>query len=122
MMTQVKRKIPSQSRPGARAAGAPAAALLIGTRKGAFILRGEKSRRSWKLVGPIFLGHIVHHLVSDPRDGRTLLMAAKTGHLGPTIFRSTDFGRTWKEAKAPPAFPKTNDGKDGRAVDHVFWL
>ncbi|MEW6543105.1 MAG: glycosyl hydrolase [Nitrospirota bacterium] len=97
-------------------------ALLIGTRKGAFIVRGDKARRTWKLSAPIFLGHIVHHLVQDPRDGRTMLMAARTGHLGPTIFRSTDFGRTWKEAKKPPAFPKVPEGQNGRVVDHVFWL
>jgi hypothetical protein len=50
--------------------------------------------------GPHFLGHTISHLVLDPRDGRTLLAAAKTGHLGPTIFRSTDLGRTWKEASS----------------------
>ena len=58
----------------------------------------------------------------DPRDGRTLLAAAKTGHLGPTVFRSTDFGRTWKEATRPPAFPKAPEGQTGRVVDHTFWL
>ena len=97
-------------------------ALLIGTRKGAFILRGDRSRRTWKLSAPIFLGHIVHHLVLDPRDGRTMLMAARTGHLGPTVFRSKDFGKTWKEAQTPPAFPKVPEGQKGRVVDHVFWL
>src|SRR6266487_2502894 len=85
-------------------------ALLIGTRKGAFILRGDRSRRTWKLSAPIFLGHIVHHLVLDPRDGRTMLMAARTGHLGPTVFRSADAGKTWKEAQTPPAFPKVPEG------------
>ena len=85
-------------------------ALLIGTRKGAFILRGDRTRRTWKLSAPIFLGHIVHHVVLDPRDRRTMLMAARTGHLGPTVFRSTDFGKTWKEAKKPPAFPKVAGG------------
>ncbi len=97
-------------------------ALLIGTRKGAFILRDDRTRRTWKLSAPMFLGHIVHHLVLDPRDRRTILMAARTGHLGPTVFRSTDFGKTWKEAKTPPAFPKTLEGRNGRVVDHVFWL
>lgn len=52
--------------------------LLIGTRKGAWILRSE-DRSDWSLEGPIFLGQIVHHLVLDPRDGRTAMMAAKTG-------------------------------------------
>ena len=96
--------------------------LLVGTRKGAFLYRGDAARRRWRLDGPHFLGSIVHHLVLDPRDGRTLLMAARTGHLGPTIFRSTDRGRTWTEAKRPPAFPKAPEGGSGRAVDHVFWL
>ena len=96
--------------------------LLVGTRNGAFILRGDASRRTWTLTGPIFLGHVVHHLVLDPRDGRTLLMAARTGHLGPTVFRSTDFGKSWKEAERPPAFRKAGEGEQGRVVDHVFWL
>jgi len=95
--------------------------LLVGTRKGAWIYRSDDQRRHWRVQGPIFLGHIVNHLVSDPRDGRTLLMAAKTGHLGPTIFRSTDDGETWTEAARPPAFPKS-EGDRGRAVDHTFWL
>ena len=96
--------------------------LLIGTRKGAFILRGDRARRSWTLSPPTFLGQIVHHLILDPRDRRTMLMAARTGHLGPTVFRSTDRGKTWKESKVPPAFPKAPDGEKGRVVDHVFWL
>ena len=70
----------------------------------------------------MFLGHTVHHLVLDPRDGRTMLMAARTGHLGPTVFRSSDGGRAWTEAAAPPAFPKTAEGQKGLVVDHVFWL
>lgn len=97
-------------------------ALLIATKKGAFILKSDSKRRQWQLTGPSFLGHIVHHVVLDPRDGRTLLLAAKTGHLGPTVFRSTNFGKTWKEAERPPAFPKAPEGQKGLAVDHVFWL
>ncbi len=111
-----------KSSPTSPKPGAGPVALLIGTRKGAFILRSDQSRRAWKLSAPMFLGHIVHHLVPDPRDRRTILMAARTGHLGPTVFRSTDFGKTWKEAKTPPAFPKAPEGQKGRVVDHVFWL
>ena len=96
--------------------------LLVATRKGAFILTSDPARRRWKTAGPMFLGHTVHHCVLDPRDRRTLLLAARTGHLGPTVFRSLDMGRTWKEAARPPAFPKAADGQKGRVVDHVFWL
>jgi photosystem II stability/assembly factor-like uncharacterized protein len=95
--------------------------LMVGTRKGAWLFHGDGSRKSWRIDGPHFLGHIFNHIVLDPRDRRTLLAAAKTGHLGPTIFRSTDRGKTWKEAARPPAFAKVADGQ-GRAVDHTFWL
>lgn len=132
-MRQVKRKSGSKSQPIGRGASSayqssqprPATgsmALLVGSRKGAFILRGDRSRRTWKLSAPILLGNIVHHLVLDSRDGRTMLMAGRTGHLGPTIFRSTDFGKTWKEARKPPAFPRAAEGQKGLVVDHVFWL
>ena len=96
--------------------------LLIGTRKGAFMLHGNQSRRAWRLSGPQFLGHIIHHIVLDPRDGRTIVMAARTGHLGPTILRSDDRGTTWQEAKSPPAFPKAAPGERGLVVEHTFWL
>jgi len=96
--------------------------VLVATRKGAWLLHGDAARKTWRVDGPHFLGHIVNHLVLDPRDGRTLLAAAKTGHLGPTIFRSADRGRTWKEATQPPAFAMAPDGEKGRTVDHTFWL
>jgi hypothetical protein len=96
--------------------------VLVATRKGAWLYHGDAARRNWRTDGPHFLGHVINHLVLDPRDGRTLLAAAKTGHLGPTVFRSTDLGRTWKEATRPPAFAKAANGQTGRAVDHTFWL
>ena len=102
--------------------GARAIVALVATRKGAWLFHSDSSRQHWRANGPHFLGHIVSHLVLDPRDGRTLLAAAKTGHLGPTLFRSTDLGTTWAEAPQPPAFARAADGKDGRSVDHSFWL
>jgi photosystem II stability/assembly factor-like uncharacterized protein len=96
--------------------------LLVGSRKGAFILQPEPKRAAWRVTGPHFLGQAVHHIVLDPRDGRTLLCTARAGHLGPTVFRSTNRGRSWKEAATPPAFPKAKPGESGLAVDHVFWL
>ncbi|MEJ6001108.1 WD40/YVTN/BNR-like repeat-containing protein [Paucibacter soli] len=97
--------------------------LLVATRKGAWLFHSDARRKTWTADGPHFLGHTISHLQLDPRDGRTLLAAAKTGHLGPTIFRSTNLGRSWKEAQQPPAFAQTSaDGLPGRAVDHVFWL
>ena len=96
--------------------------LLLATRKGAWLYHGDAARSAWRSDGPHFLGHVISHLQLDPRDGRTLLAAAKTGHLGPTIFRSTDLGRSWLEAARPPAFAAAGPGDAGRAVDHSFWL
>ncbi|MCP5236906.1 MAG: glycosyl hydrolase [Zoogloeaceae bacterium] len=96
-------------------------ALLVATRKGAWIFHDEGAGQGWRADGPHFLGHVISHLVLDPRDRRTLLAAARTGHLGPTVFRSTDWGKTWQEAERPPAF-RPEPGAAGRAVDHVFWL
>jgi photosystem II stability/assembly factor-like uncharacterized protein len=104
------------ARPVAAARRGPT--LWVATRKGLWTLGADPTRRTWKLGGPHFLGHIVHHAQLDPRDGKTLLAAARTGHLGPTIFRSTDRGRSWKEAARPPAF----EPDAGRTVDHTFWL
>jgi hypothetical protein len=107
---------------GARARPKRRMLLLVATRKGAWLYHGDTARKTWRAEGPHFLGHVISHVVLDPRDGRTLLAAAKTGHLGPTVFRSTNLGRTWKEAGRPPAFAKAADGEPGRAVDHTFWL
>ena len=96
--------------------------VLVATRKGAWLYHSDAQRRTWRVDGPHFLGHIINHLVLDPRDGRTLLAAAKTGHLGPTIFRSTDLGASWKEAAKPPAFAAAKNGLKARSVDHTFWL
>src|SRR5512132_1782492 len=85
--------------------------LMVATRKGAWLYHGDAARRTWRADGPHFLGHIVQHVVLDPRDGKTLLASAKTGHLGPTVFRSTNLGRSWKEAARPPAFPKAAKGE-----------
>jgi photosystem II stability/assembly factor-like uncharacterized protein len=94
--------------------------LLLGTRKGAFWLAADADRASWSITGPMFLGHVIQHVVLDPRDRRTLLVASRTGHLGPTVFRSTDLGATWSEAARPPAF--TTGERLGRSLRSVFWL
>ena len=108
----------------ARASSAPRGRLLllVSTRKGAFFLRADSARNRFRLDGPHFLGNVIHHAVLDPRDRKTILMAARTGHLGPTVFRSTDLGKTWEEAARPPRFPKAAEGERARAVDHVFWV
>src|SRR5690348_14083861 len=94
----------------------------VSTRKGLWILEADSRRRRWRMDGPHFLGNVVHHAVVDPRDRRTLLAAVKAGHLGHTIYRSEDLGRSWQESSRPPAFEKAADGTVGESVGHVFWL
>jgi photosystem II stability/assembly factor-like uncharacterized protein len=71
--------------------------ILAGTRKGLFVLRGDESRRAWKLEAPLLPGWEVMHAVRDPRDGT---LYACTNHMvyGPNVHRSSDEGRTWEHA------------------------
>jgi hypothetical protein len=94
--------------------------LLLGTRKGLWTLTPDAGRGTWALSEPTWLGHVIHHVVADPRDPSVILAAARTGHLGPTVFRSKDRGTTWSEATTPPQFPAGDPL--GRAVNRVFWL
>lgn len=112
--TPVKTRLSARARRGVD--------LLVATQKGAFTLKGDPTRRVWKVDGPHFLGCETNHFVLDPRDRKTFLLAAVTGHLGPTVFRSTDRGKTWAEARQPPAFPKAPEGTAGPAVKRTFFL
>ena len=94
--------------------------IWIGTRKGAFSLRSGEDRGEFTLSGPQFLGCEVYHVVQDPRAPDTLLMATKTGHLGPTVYASHDRGETWEEAAHPPQLP--TEGEGAQSVNRVFWV
>ena len=59
--------------------------LYVGTRKGAFIYRSDSARRKWTVEGPIMLGHIVTHIVPDPRAPKTIVMAARPGRIFRTM-------------------------------------
>lgn len=94
--------------------------LVVGTRKGIFVVTHDGHRQTWTVGPPMFLGHIAQHVVQDHRVGGLLLAAMSTGHLGPTVFRSADGGATWTEASRPPAF--RSGERLARAVHAVFWL
>lgn len=94
--------------------------LLVGTRKGLFVLSCDERDGPWATSEPHHLGHVMQHVVADAREDGVVLAATRTGHLGPTVLRSSDLGATWTEASTPPAF-RTGDRLE-RAVDAVFWL
>lgn len=77
--------------------------IWIGTRTGAFALRTDERRKQWKLAGPHFLGHVIHHIVPDPRNPKSVtpghvsepgVWYAGTSPIG--LFRSEDAGEHWE--------------------------
>jgi photosystem II stability/assembly factor-like uncharacterized protein len=70
--------------------------LLVGTRKGAFILTSDGRRRDWDIAGPLFGGWELYHLKASPADPNRLYASQSSGWFGQVIQRSEDGGRTWE--------------------------
>jgi hypothetical protein len=80
--------------------------LLVGTTKGAFVLRSNAKRTRWEVGGPYFHGHFVYALAYDDRDGQHRIWASTTSYWGTLLRSSDDFGKTWTNpAEAPIRFP-----------------
>ena len=70
--------------------------LLVGTMKGAFVLRSDAARTRWEVGGPYFPGSAVYAMAYDGRNGRHRLWAGpQSMHWGGLLQSSDDFGRTW---------------------------
>ena len=70
--------------------------LLVGTTKGAFLLRSTRQRSRWDVAGPYFHGQAVYAMAYDDRAGRRRLWASTHSPMWGTFLRySTDFGRSW---------------------------
>ena len=72
--------------------------VLVGTRKGAFILTSDAKRTQWDVRGPHFGGWELYHLKGSPADPNRLYASQSTGWFGQLIQRSNDGGRTWEPA------------------------
>ncbi len=70
--------------------------LLVGTRKGAFILSAEGKRKKWAISGPHFAGWEIYHLKGSPVDPDRLYASQSSGWFGQKIQRSNDGGKTWE--------------------------
>jgi hypothetical protein len=71
--------------------------LYAGTRKGGFLFRSDRRRKSWRIDGPFFSGWEVNHLQRDPRTGK-LWAAINTSWWGNDLQFSANNGKTWKKA------------------------
>ncbi len=69
--------------------------VLVGTRKGAFILTADGARKKWKVSGPHFPGWEVYHVAGSPAHPDRIFAAPSTGWFGQLIQRSEDGGQTW---------------------------
>jgi serine/threonine protein kinase len=69
--------------------------LLVGTTKGAFLLRSNRRRSRWDIAGPYFHGHAVYAMAYDGRGDRHRLWASTQNYWGTFLRSSDDFGRSW---------------------------
>jgi photosystem II stability/assembly factor-like uncharacterized protein len=69
--------------------------VLVGTRKGAFVLTSDERRQDWKVDGPHFPGWEVYHVAGSPADPDRIWAAPSGGWFGQVIQRSDDGGQTW---------------------------
>ena len=70
--------------------------VLVGTRKGAFVLTADGARRDWQVSGPHFAGWEIYHVNGSPADPNRLYASQSSGWFGQVIQRSDDGGTTWE--------------------------
>ena len=88
--------------------------VLVGTRKGAFILTAGEARSSWDISGPLFAGWEIYHVNGSPADPDRLYASQSNGWFGQIIQRSDDGGTTWE--------PVGNDlAYEGDVGPHLFY-
>src|SRR5271163_2925134 len=91
--------------------------VLVGTRKGAFVLTSDGKRERWDISGPHFAGWEIYHLKGSPADPNRIYASQTSGWFGQIIQRSDDGGKTWHQPGTPagekpaPGPPKAASNK-----------
>jgi len=85
--------------------------VLVGTRKGAFVLTSDEKREKWEVNGPFFAGWEIYHVKGSPVDPNRIYVSQTSSWFGQIIQRSDDGGRTWFQPGLAPGEPTTtSDG------------
>jgi len=105
--------------------------VLVGTKKGAFILTADGQRKHWKVSGPHFAGWEIYHVKGSPADPNRIFASQTSGWFGQIIQRSDDGGKTWntpgsspEELKGPEGMPKGESNKfvyEGEVGTHKWY-
>src|SRR5437899_2061618 len=94
--------------------------LLVGTRKGAFLLTSDGKRKHWDVSGPLFTGWEMYHLKGSPADPNRLYASQTSGWFGQVIQRSDDGGKTWHQPGTPPGEPTTTPDGTPKGESNKF--
>jgi hypothetical protein len=95
--------------------------VLVGTRKGAFILSSDGKRQKWKVDGPHFTGWEIFHMKGSPVEPNRIYASLSSGWFGQVIQRSDDGGKTWTVPGTPGGLPKSPEGMPmGEANKFVY--
>ncbi|MGB3719326.1 MAG: exo-alpha-sialidase, partial [Hyphomicrobiaceae bacterium] len=82
--------------------------VLLGTKKGAFILESDARRRSWELRGPFCETWPLNHVIGDPSNG-VIYAAGGNEWFGPAVWKSTDLGKTWTHSSEGLSYGEGQD-------------
>src|SRR4029078_11475882 len=84
--------------------------VLVGTKKGAFVLTSDEKRKDWKVAGPHFAGWEIYHVKGSPVDPNRLYASQSSDWFGQITQRSDDGGKTWNTPGSSPEELKSTDG------------
>src|SRR5438105_1588721 len=84
--------------------------VLVGTKKGAFVITSDGTRRKWDVSGPHFGGWEIYHLKGSPVDPNRVYASQSSGWFGQIIQRSDDGGKSWQQPGAPKPQAPTPEG------------